>query len=116
VLGCDEVDVVATARLQLEHHPREVPGPDVLAFAELARLEVLAEDAAQVAPREEDRARASPAAQDILLPEVGEVRRDARVASRFADGEAPGERAQQRRASIASSIFARSRPSSWVRT
>ena len=40
---------------------------------------VLAEDAAQVAAAEEDRARAAHAAQAVLLPEVREVRCDDRV-------------------------------------
>ena len=45
VFGGDEVDVMATERLQLEHHARKVLGPIFCAFAQLARLEVLAEHA-----------------------------------------------------------------------
>jgi hypothetical protein len=41
---------------------------------------VLAEDAAQIAAAEEDRARAAHAAQAVLLTEMSEVRRDNRVA------------------------------------
>ena len=43
------------------------------ALAELAGLEVLAEDAAQIAPREEDRAAAVPAAQAVFLAAMCEI-------------------------------------------
>src|SRR5579871_3452067 len=45
----------------------------------------MAEDAAEVAEREEDRPRASPAAEAVLLAPVREGARDDRVASRVAD-------------------------------
>src|SRR5262245_11946116 len=87
MLGRDEVDVVTAARLQLEHHAGQLPRPHLDALALLARLEVLAEDAAKVAPGEEDGARPLPAAEDVLLAEVGEVGGDPRVAGGLADGE-----------------------------
>ena len=76
VLGRDEVDVVAADRLQLEHHLGEAHRAGALAAYVPGDVVVLAEDAAQVAAREEDRARAAPAAKAVLLAEVREVRGD----------------------------------------
>src|SRR6516225_3406525 len=64
------------------------PGRDLLSPTLLAGLPVLAEDAAQIAPVEENRAGADPAPEDVLLAEVVEGSGDARVAARLADGEA----------------------------
>src|SRR5215218_7963929 len=73
MLGRDPVDVVAADRLQLEHHLSEPLGRDELALHLPRDVVVLAEDAAEVAPGEEDRPRAAPAAKAVLLAEVREV-------------------------------------------
>ena len=72
MLGRNPVDVVAAARLQLEHDGGQLARSHLAPGTFLAGLPVLAEDAAEVAPAEEDVARAVPAAQAILLAEVGE--------------------------------------------
>jgi hypothetical protein len=73
VLGRDEVDVAAADRLQLEHHLCEPRRRDELAPHRPRDVVVLAKDATEVASREEDRPRAAPAAQAVLLAEVREV-------------------------------------------
>src|SRR5918992_1987482 len=75
MLGRDPVDVVTAVLLELEHHAGQALAGDLLALDLPADVEVLAEDAAQVAAAEEDRARAAPAAQAVLLAEVREVGR-----------------------------------------
>ncbi len=55
VAGRDEVNVVAAAALQVEHHPGQVLGLYFLTLAQLADLGVLAILAAQVTPRKKDR-------------------------------------------------------------
>jgi hypothetical protein len=65
-----EIDVVATHRLQLQHHVGEFPGLDFAAVPFLADVPVLAVHATEIAPAEKDRARAIPAAQRILLTMV----------------------------------------------
>src|SRR3990172_2461613 len=65
--GRDEGDVVATLPLKRQHHPGKFLGAHLLPLPLPAYLPVLAVDAAQVAPREEDRPRAPTAAQAILL-------------------------------------------------
>src|SRR2546430_519780 len=52
-------------------HLRELRRRNFGAFTELAGLEILAENAAQIAPAEKDRARAVPSAQAIFFPEMG---------------------------------------------
>src|SRR5439155_1719965 len=74
VLRGHEVDVVAAPALELEHRLRQLLGTHLPALTHLAQLPVLAEHAAQVAEREEDRARAVPAAETVLLAEVREGR------------------------------------------
>jgi len=81
-----EVDVVATRRLQLEHHPRQPAGVDLAAAGSLADLPVLAEDAAEAAPAEEDRARASSPAERWLLSVVRAVSLNDGPLARSADG------------------------------
>ena len=66
-----EVDVVAALLLEIEHHCRYVLRCDRLTDALLADFPVLAKDATEIAPAEEDRSRASPTAQRILLSVVG---------------------------------------------
>jgi hypothetical protein len=56
VLGRDEVDVVATNSLQIEHDPRKRGSANFGAFAKLAGLKILAKDTTQIAPAEKDRA------------------------------------------------------------
>jgi hypothetical protein len=63
---------VAAARLELEHHLREIGSANLATLASLADVPVLAEDTPQVTEREEDRARALPAAKTILLAEMRE--------------------------------------------
>src|SRR5437899_8348617 len=70
VLGRDEVDVVAAGVLQIEHDFCELAGTYLGAFAELARLEILTKDTAQIAPAEKDRARSVPAAQTVFFAKM----------------------------------------------
>src|SRR5262249_53202845 len=72
VLRRDEVDVVAADLLQIEHDLRKLCSGHFCAFAELAGLEVLEKDAAQIAPAEKDCARAVPTAQTIFFSEMRE--------------------------------------------
>ena len=73
VTGRNEIDVVTTLRLQLEHHRRQLLCGNLLTDALLADFPVLAEHTAQVAPAEKDGARAPPAAQRILFTVVRPV-------------------------------------------
>ena len=52
----NKIDVVAAKHLQSQHHLGEVLIAHLLAFTLPADLPVLAKDAAQIAPREENRA------------------------------------------------------------
>ena len=70
MLGRDEVDVVATALLKIEHHAGEFGGRRGRALQLPTDVKVLAEDAAQVAAGKEDRAGALPAAQAVFFAEV----------------------------------------------
>jgi hypothetical protein len=49
---------------------RELRGCDFCAFTELARLEILTKDAAQIAPAEKNGARTVPTAETIFLAKV----------------------------------------------
>jgi hypothetical protein len=60
---------------------------DLRTFVELARLEILAENAPQIAPAEEDRARAVPAAQTIFLSKMRKGAGYAREPAAFADAD-----------------------------
>ena len=91
VLGRDEVDVVAAAGLQVEHHSRQLVGLDGVPLALPTGLVVLAEDAAQVAPAEEDGSGAAPAAQAVFFAEVREVAGYDSVAAGLADREPVGQ-------------------------
>ena len=75
MLGRDEIDVVATGSLQVEHHARKLCRRYLHALTTLARLEILAEHAPQIAPAEEDCARSVPTPQAILLAEMRECAR-----------------------------------------
>lgn len=79
--GSYEVDVVTFHRLQFEHDVDQPLGGHGRAALVLADVEVLAEDAAQVALGEENRAAAAPSAQAVLLTQVREVTADAGLAS-----------------------------------
>src|SRR5437588_9792022 len=70
VLGRHEVDVVAAGVLQIEHDFCELAGTYLGTFAELARLEILTENAPQIAPAEKDRARSVPAAQTVFFAKM----------------------------------------------
>ena len=72
VFGRDKINVVATDRLEIEHHMRELDGRNLRAVAKLACLEVLTEHAAQIAPAEKDRARPVPSSQAILFSKMWE--------------------------------------------
>src|SRR5262249_25410865 len=85
VFGRDEVDVVAADPLELEHHLGELCRAHLVAVAGLRGVVVLAEDALEVAEREEDGAAPGPAAEAVLLAEMGEVARDARAPAGGAD-------------------------------
>ena len=73
----------------------------------LADIEVLAKHATQVAPAEEDRPRAAAAAQTVLFAAMGEIARNARIATRFASGGLIGQAvdATVARAGVASRQF-----------
>ncbi len=82
----NEVDVVATARLQFEHNCGESFVRDfirALLFVRLRDLKVLAIDAAQIAVAEKDISRAVCAGQTRLFAEMRRVTRHNRQASRI---------------------------------
>ena len=81
VAGGDEIDVVAALVLQGEHHVGDFARLHLPSDALLRDVPVLAKHAAQVAPGEEDGARAAPAAQRVLLAVVGAVARHHRPLS-----------------------------------
>ena len=72
MLRRDEVDVVATNFLQVEHDAREFRRCNFSAFTELTGLEILTKYAAKIAPAEKDRARSIPATQAIFFAEMRE--------------------------------------------
>ncbi len=72
VAGRHEVDVVAAHRLEPQHQPGELLRLDRLARVGLADVVILAELAAQVAPREEDRAGPAAPGERRLFAHVGE--------------------------------------------
>ena len=67
----DQVDVVASLGLERQHHRGEFLRLHLASEPLLADLPVLAEDAAQAAPGEEDGPRARPTPQRVLLAVVG---------------------------------------------
>jgi hypothetical protein len=81
MLGGDDVDVVALLRLEAEHQAGKVGGSDLASHGRLADVAVLAEHAAQIAARHEDRPGAMPPAQHVLLAEVRKCRGDPGVAA-----------------------------------
>jgi hypothetical protein len=81
----DEIDVVAADRLQSQHQVGELLVARLHAFASPGNLKILAIDAAQVAPGEEDRARAARAAEAVLLAVVRPRRMDDRPLAGAAD-------------------------------
>src|ERR1019366_2662887 len=85
VFRSHQVDVVAALFLQAQHHPGQFFRFRGAAFSPPADLVILAEDAAQVAPAEEDRPRTTVAAQAALFAEVGKIAADDRVTSGSAD-------------------------------
>src|SRR6266850_3793484 len=87
VLGRHEVDVVAAGVLQIEHDLCELAGTYLGAFAELARLKILTEDTAQIAPAEKNRARPVPAAQTIFFAEMWKRAGHPREPAAFADAD-----------------------------
>jgi len=74
----------------MQHHAGQRPGIEFLAFTDLAGLEVLTKDAAEIAPGKEDGARALPATQHILFTEVRKGTGDAGVPTNLADAELVG--------------------------
>ena len=87
MLGCHQVNVVAAAVLQLQHHRGQLPRGHRLTVRLPGDAGVLAEHAPQVAAGEEDRARTVPAAQAVLLTEMREMRsgRDHGISPAIAD-------------------------------
>jgi hypothetical protein len=73
MLRRDPVDVVAADRLEVDHDLGQPLGRDQLASHLPRDVVVLAEDAAEVAPREEDRPRPALATEAVLLAEVREI-------------------------------------------
>src|SRR6516225_7342571 len=74
----------------MNHQSCQIPGVQFSAVTDLADLKILAEDAAQIAPGEEDRSRALPAAKHILLAEMRKSARHSRMPADFADAELIG--------------------------
>src|SRR5438046_8977708 len=87
MLGSDKVDVVAGSPLQFQHHRREAGRRRGDALTAPAYVEVLAEDAPQVASGKEDRAGALPAPQAVLFAKVREVASHHCVTSGLANRE-----------------------------
>src|SRR5271157_1269640 len=85
MFGRHEVDVVTALTLKIEHKLGDLLRGALRADGLLADVPVLAEDAAQVAQAEEDRPRSIPAAQAILLAEVGEGAGDPCITAGMAD-------------------------------
>ena len=85
VAGRHEVDVVAALFLQCEHDVGDRRWFDLASLTLLREIPVLAVDAAQVAPAEEDRPGAAPAAQHIFLAVVWPPARDDRALAGAAD-------------------------------
>src|SRR5208337_5374059 len=85
VFRSHQVDVVAALFLQAQHHAGRLFRFGGTASSQPANFVVLAEDAAQVAPAEEDRSRTTAAAQALFLAEVGKMAADDRVTSGPAD-------------------------------
>jgi len=71
--GADEVDIMATLGLEMEHHEGHFFRFYLPALAQLADLVVLTKLASQVAPGEEDGPRAMIPHQGRLLAEMGVV-------------------------------------------
>jgi len=67
----NEIDVVAAQILEVEHHPGQLGGLGFAAFAEVADLEILAEEAKEIAVGEEDRPRSPCSHQRVLFYEMG---------------------------------------------
>ena len=92
MLRGNEVDVVAPLILQLQHYGgdllRAVARCRAAGADGLADVVVLAEHAAQIAVREEDRARPVPSAKAVFLAEMRERAADDRVAAGLARGPA----------------------------
>src|SRR5215467_10994426 len=72
VLGRDEVDVVTTNSLQIEHDLRKFRRSHFRPFTKLAGLEILTKYATEIAPAKKDRARSVPPAQAIFLAKMRE--------------------------------------------
>jgi hypothetical protein len=78
---------VATDLLEIEHDAGEFWGVHFGAFAELAGLEILAENAAEIAPAKENRAGAVPTAETIFFAEVRKSAGDTCQSSAFANSD-----------------------------
>jgi hypothetical protein len=78
MFGSDEVDVVTSQVLKLQHHLRQPGGSDLLSPHLPGDVVVLAEHAPQVAAGEEDGPGPLPAAEAVLLSEVRKVGADYR--------------------------------------
>ena len=85
------VNVVATALLQREHHSCQLFGRHFFTFRLAANLEVLTENAAQVATAEEDSPRSARPSQAVLFSKVCEVAADPRVTTSATDSGLVGE-------------------------
>jgi len=69
--GCDQVDVMTTDLLKVNHHIRQVLITDFLSLSFMSDRPVLAEDTAEIAIGEEDGARSMLPHQRYLLAEMG---------------------------------------------
>src|SRR5262249_9512569 len=80
-------DVVAPGLFKIEHDLRKFSRRHFRPFTELAGLEILTEDATQVAPAEKDCARSIPAAEAIFFAEMRKRAGDSGEPATFADAE-----------------------------
>ena len=85
MLRCHEVQVVAAGSLEFEHHLRQLLGRDPTTTTTLAEIEVLAENALEVAVGKENCSGAPRPPQAIFLPEMGETAAHQRIATGSAD-------------------------------
>ena len=88
--GRNKIDVVTTARLQLDHHFSQAFVGNLildLFFVRLRNLIVLAIDTTQVAVPKKDVSRAARSHQRRLFSEVRGVRRNDRQAARITSGD-----------------------------
>src|SRR5574339_714973 len=89
MLLCDQIDIMASCRLKLQHHLGKSLRRCLCTTSLMTDLEILTERAAQAAPGEEDGPAPTPAAQTGFFPLVRKIAADAGPATRLADSCLP---------------------------